>query len=191
MNRRIIGCLLCSFLAAGLAGCDDGAEDGYLGDEAVIQDLTQYEDDVNGLLGRTFSGSIEDKGSDVPCRFDGEEFTMTVLVAPVNLWTCRDADSLSAACTEAATASIDLAGTLEIDEAYDLTGVAGLFGGFTDIYAILNADIPCYSNAIGDGKFDNLMFGEVISQIDWGIQNGEDPTAEVHESCWLNVESIE
>jgi len=190
MNRRIIGCLLCSFLAAGLAGCDDGGDDVHFGDEASNQDLTQYEDDVNGLLGRTFSGTVEDDGAEIPCRFDGEEFTMTVLVPPADLWTCRDAEGRSAACTEAATASMDLAGALEIDESYDLTGVANLFGGFTDVCAVLNADIPCYRNAIGDGKFDNLMFGEVISQIDWGIQN-EEESADQWESCWLNVESIE
>ncbi len=192
MKKTKVEWLLVALVAIGITGCNKNGDDGASCGCDIMQDLTQYEDDVNGLLGRTFSGIIEDEGGGVLCRFAGGAFTMSVEVAPVSEWDCKgNGDEPPDGCTYASSAGIELGGTLEIEETYELNGSANLFGGsLTDMDAYLTAHIPV-ENHMGGGSWESLMFEDVFETIAWEIHNDEEGSLENMERCILNVDTIE
>jgi hypothetical protein len=187
---RILECILGSIAAIWLVGCDK-SPDGAIGccGGTVNQDLTAYEDDVTGLLEHTFSGTIGDEGYDVPCRFDGEQFALTIEVAPPSSWECEGSEGQNAECTHAAKAVLPLVGELEIDAVYNLTGQSGLFWN-CDLSALLVSDLPCDGNNLGDGMLDCLWFDGEIGRFNWAIHPDEEHPDE-WEACMLYVDSVE
>jgi hypothetical protein len=190
MITRILECVVWLLFATCLAGCDDSQDEaiGCCGG-TVNQDLTAYEDDVTGLLERTFSGTIEDDDHDVPCRFDGDQFALTIDVAPPSSWECIGSEGQDAECTHAAKAVLPLEGELEMNAVYNLTGQSGLFWN-CELSVILVSDLPCHSNNMGDGMLDCLWFDGEIGRFNWGIQPDEEHPEEF-EACMLYVDSVD
>jgi len=166
-------------------GCDDGGDGSSCGCREN-QDLTVYEDEVSALLMRTFSGSVEDGGSEIPCQFDGQEFEFYLeLASPLS---CEDTEGQPADCTNAATGIWDVEGELELDITYNLIGFVSLFGDGSQVSAGLTTDIPCHKDQFGT-EFEALSFADVIGTVHWNIQHEED--SEEWEVCVLTVESSE